>query len=509
MKQFIILILIQFTFLSAQDSTRSVALKKNLPKRTKTIIKAKYPSYQLLNGFLLVKEANEGDPFAQQELGSRYLKGKGFDPDTTKAIEWFKKAVDQDLPQAIYNYAVLYYNGIGFEWNPYEAYRLFRKSAFQNLALGKYAFGILLTENLIVNRNYAEAYKWFKSSAEMGFEPAEKALEQFEKMGLKFDGSIEDSTRNDLSTEETFSLLNQDWELDLFNFEDSLDEEELNKSILNLLNENIDDLKNTLGVNEIRDSLNVVDTTSAIEVINYAAENGSPEALMITGRNFEAGLVNDKDKIKALVNYIRAFRLGSRKAAQYTLKMIKDQTIFEDLKKEIDNGNPDAMYAWAGLIALGFDYRLSDEQAVELLEDAVKVDHVHSIIEKGLCYYNGTLVDQNREKSIEYWQRAVNLGSKEAEIRIIFDKINNIEKYDDIKSEIEALEKFSDEGSVLAQAVLAYCYQKGFGVPLNKAMAAKLYRQASSRGNEAAWNSLRKMYDDIRPDEAEFVIFEE
>lgn len=493
----------------AQDSTKSVVLKDNQPVRKKKIIKAKYPSYQLLNGFILVKEANEGDPFAQQELGSRYLIGKGFQPDTVKAISWLKKAVDQELPQAIYNYAILYFNGIGFEWNPFEAYRLFKKSAFNNLAQGKYAYGVLLTENLIVNRNYSEAYKWIKNSAEMGFEPAEDALKQFEKMGMKFDESSTDSTINQQNPEESFALLNQDWELDLFSFDDSLDEKKVNENILNLFSENIPDLKNTLGVKEIKDTLNLVDTTNAIQIINYAADNGSPEALMIKGRNYEAGLVNKKNRIKALANYIRAFRLGSRKAAEYTLKLTRDQSVFDELKEEVDDGNPEAMYAWAGLIALGFDYRLTDEQAVELLEDAVEEDHVPSIIEKGLCYYNGTLVEQDKEKSIEYWEKAVKLGSKEAEIRIIFDKINNIEEYDNLDDEINVLEKYADEGSVLAQAVLAYCYEKGLGVATDKAKASQLYRQAAARGNEAAWNSLKKMYDDLRPDETEFVIFEE
>ena len=69
------------------------------------------------------------------------------------------------------------------------------------------------------------------------------------------------------------------------------------------------------------------------------------------------------------------------------------------------------------------------------------------------------------------------------------------------------LKTYSNKGSVLAEAALAYCYEKGIGVNQNKARAARLYRQAAQRGNEAAYNSLRNMYDEIRPDEEEFQIY--
>ena len=65
----------------------------------------------------------------------------------------------------------------------------------------------------------------------------------------------------------------------------------------------------------------------------------------------------------------------------------------------------------------------------------------------------------------------------------------------------------ANQGSVLAQAALAYCYENGIGVDKRKSMAARLYRQAAYRGNENAYNSLKRMYDEIRPDDEEFEIY--
>ena len=82
-------------------------------------------------------------------------------------------------------------------------------------------------------------------------------------------------------------------------------------------------------------------------------------------------LKTEEDLVKASARYIHAYRLGSRKAAEYLINLVQSQDYFTLLKKYIDQENPDAMYVWAGLIALGLDYQLSDEQALELLKKGV------------------------------------------------------------------------------------------------------------------------------------------
>ena len=96
----------------AQDSTRSEAFRDNFPRKY-PLIKAKYPSYSLIAGYVLVTEANRNDPYAEHELGLRYLLANGFQADTAKAIYWIRKAVDQNLPAARFNYGIMLYNGIG------------------------------------------------------------------------------------------------------------------------------------------------------------------------------------------------------------------------------------------------------------------------------------------------------------------------------------------------------------------------------------------------------------
>ncbi len=80
----IIIIIFYFLFVSAsiaQDSTTSAAFKNNIPKPKYPLIKPKYPAYPLVAGYVLQQEAKKGDPFAQHELGLRYILGQGFHPD--------------------------------------------------------------------------------------------------------------------------------------------------------------------------------------------------------------------------------------------------------------------------------------------------------------------------------------------------------------------------------------------------------------------------------------------
>ena len=61
--------------------------------------------------------AKAGDPIAQNDLGAMYQKGEIVHQDYSKAVEWYQKAADQNLPIAQYNLAYCYEFGLGTEQN--------------------------------------------------------------------------------------------------------------------------------------------------------------------------------------------------------------------------------------------------------------------------------------------------------------------------------------------------------------------------------------------------------
>ena len=102
----------------AQDTTQSLAFKNKRPQQNSPYFYRPDLAYQIWQKFRLTQEANAGDPLAQHELGLRFLLGEGVPADTSQAVFWIKKAADQNLTSAKYNYAILLINGIGIQWDP-------------------------------------------------------------------------------------------------------------------------------------------------------------------------------------------------------------------------------------------------------------------------------------------------------------------------------------------------------------------------------------------------------
>lgn len=501
-----VILLLIATLCYAQDSTRSEAFKDNRLFRP-SIFKAKYPSYSLLAGYLLTTEANRGDPFAQHELGIRYLIGQGFPADTVKAVYWIRKAVDQNLPSARYNYGILLYNGIGVPWNPFEAYVNFKSAGESGLPEAQFAYGILLTDNLTVNRNLNESYKWFNKSAKAGFAPAKEILKQFEKMNFIYVDEKSTKENGSVVNDETAKIINPNWDLDFYDFDKSENEKDNEQYVNELLNKNSKELKRMFGLDDFNENLGLKDTTG-MGILNFAADNGSPEALFIIGKSLERGILMNENIISAASNYLRAYRLGSFKAGENLFRLLQDEKFSNLLKEKIKTGDAESMFVWAGMAALGYNNQITEKQALDFLRTAVSKKHVPSMIELGLLYSSGSLVEKSREKAVEYWKMAKDMGSKEAEVRISFITVSENPNNIEVEKNIKLLINSANNGSVLAQAYLGLCYEKGLGVKENRAISVRYYRQAAQRGNQAAMNSLKRLYDDIRPPDEEFHIFE-
>ena len=158
------------------------------------------------------------------------------------------------------------------------------------------------------------------------------------------------------------------------------------------------------------------------------------------------------------------------------------------------------------MTALQLDLTLNDQKALELLEKSSNQHHIPSLIELGLCSYQGRWLKQDKNAAIAIWNEAASFGSREAKVRIAAAKVTGDFSDHEYAMYLPILFEAAQEGAIIAQLALAYCYEHGFGVQENKGEAARLYRICAQRGSQNAIQSLRRMYDDIRPEEQEFVI---
>ena len=173
------------------------------------------------------KAAERGDPWAQVRYGERLKNGVfGVEKNVDEAVQWFRKAADQDCyegfcqlgncyengegvekdsgkakeyyrkaaaslrpwaergnPWAQVNYGEWLMPGFGVEKNTAEGVQWFRKSAETNNARAMYCLGICYEKGEGVERDLNEAEAWFRKALEAGYGPdAQNELDRIDWM---------------------------------------------------------------------------------------------------------------------------------------------------------------------------------------------------------------------------------------------------------------------------------------------------------------------------------------
>ena len=486
-----------FSALFAQKHPNSPVLKSYVPTDSHSLVLPGDLSYDLWQNFMLMKKANDGDPIAQHELGIRYISGKGFPADTVKAAYWITKAAAQGLPSARFNLGILEDNGWGLPWNPFDAYKDFQFAAHHEMPEAEYALGIAYLDNLVVPRDEKEAYCRVQAAADSGYEPAMETLTIFAQRGIGKKGPEENSLSNDTAMSSPSKVIYLDFNRDTSSHSnDTTLAEEASQN----------------GSEELRkresDQLLTADTTavdtSIVRLVQQAADAGSPEALTMMGRWYEMGTYVKQDAVTASLYYIRAIHCDSPRAPELLWNLVHGHQYFELLKSRVDKKDADAESVWASLIALQFDYQLTQEQALGMLETAAKKKNISALIELGLWYAQGGPVEKSRTRAIALWREAALLGSREAKVRYAVSELMSSRDSSNVSDVVPFLTDAMHDGSVLAEVALGFCAEEGFGVPQNIGEASRLYRKSAQRGSVIGFNALKRLYDSIRPAEVQF-----
>lgn len=481
--------------------TSPVFKKYRPPANPPPLIEPSDALFQIWQTFLVTRKANAGDMLAQHELGLRYLFGKGTAPDTAKAAYWTKKAAAQGYVPARFNEGILDYHGWGVPWDPFSAYRDFRYCAERKMPEAEFAMAQFLTEDLVVPRNDEAAIAWVRSAADSGYAPAKEVLSRLERQ--RSIRSAEDSLHAS-GTPSNPGLVFLDIPADTSaTTNDSL-----------LLREAIRTagpaLKRALGMTKMLEGELQTDS-STMAGVRQAAAAGSPEALTLLGRACEKGTGVPRDAVKACAYYVRAIRVDSPRAGELLWNLLQEKGTVAQITAAAAAGNPEARFAWAGISALGLDSPLlqakayiTPAQAFQMLVKSADDGFLPSRVEEGLCYYAGRWIPRNMEKAVAAWRDAAQRGSLDAQVRLVLTSLRASGDTAGRGSATALLASAAEQGSVLAEFGLGYCYETGTGVAPRNAEAARYYRAASVRGSQDAYRALRRMHDAVRPDDAEF-----
>ncbi len=456
---------------------------------------------EMWDEFLLVQHANSGDPIAEHQLGLRYLLGNGFFADTVRAAEWIAKAARKNLLTARYNYGILLNNGWGVHWNPYESFHNIRYAALKGLTDAEYVYGLFFVENLVVPRNIDTAVRWIRAAADSGFAPALATLNEMKRRGIrqaegKSGGdptAAGEPAASGVAAQSSLEPIFLDFSRDSL---PAVHDSTLLKEALSSVH----------GAGTAPDSSSADSTVTEdmLREIRAAADEGSPEALTMLGRIFERGRGVTQDAVTASSYYLRAIRFDSPRAPALLWGIVRVDRYFASLKQRVDRGDPAAEFTWASLIDLGFDNRLTEQQALHMLEDAAGQGYPEAVVQLGLCYYSGKWVKKDPRRGSELLQQARKLGNNEADIRLCLTNLRTGRRDADAEACIYRLARHAGNGSLLASATLGYCYEHGFGAGADTAKAVSTLRNAAERGSRIAYDELRDLYDALRPQQAEF-----
>lgn len=449
---------------------------------------------QVIETFALMQQANGGNVSAQHELGYRYLVGRGLPADTLKAAEWIIRAANKGMALAQFNAGILHMNAMGVPWDPFTAFSWFKRAAAEELPAAEFALGLQYVDGLTVRKDIGKSYTLVARSATAGYDQAKTVLEEFKRLGFDSLAAKPTEKKRDATGKpmEEFVYLNFATVSDA-NVGDSTLLRELQRELGN----GIEDTVTILTRNEERER---------IRKFEAEASRGIPEAFTVLGRMFERGLGTEPDLIRSAVYYLRANRLESPRAPVLLAELVESEQFMRELTAKSLAGDKDARYVWAALAAIEFDRLLGPAQALKLLEEniAAQPPHALSLLELGVWYATGRNVKLDPEMALSLWRKAAEAGIHEADVRIAVAEV--LLGRAGSERHLPMLREEAEKGSVLAQTAVGFCLEKGIGSPVDKPGASITYRRAAQRGSQAAYYALKRMYDEIRPPDAEYVV---
>ena len=116
--------------------------------------------------------AEQGNSFAQYNLGVMYENGEGVSENDADAVKWYRLAAEQGRARAQNNLGVMYENGEGVPENDAETIKWFRLAAGKGNASAQLNLGFMYFDGDGVPQNNVRAYVWWSVAAVQGHENA-------------------------------------------------------------------------------------------------------------------------------------------------------------------------------------------------------------------------------------------------------------------------------------------------------------------------------------------------
>ena len=125
------------------------------------------------NGIAALRSsAHDGDPRAQNHLGTLFEDGRLVARDFGRAVFWYRKSAEQGNAEGQLNLGRMYRGGMGIERDERRAAYWYRAAARQGVAAAQFFLGLMYETGRGVEGDPEKAWMWFSLAAEQGDEDA-------------------------------------------------------------------------------------------------------------------------------------------------------------------------------------------------------------------------------------------------------------------------------------------------------------------------------------------------
>ena len=224
----------------------------------------------------------------------------------------------------------------------------------------------------------------------------------------------------------------------------------------------------------------------------------------------------------------------------YKKSQIDYTTYNQELVTAADDGDAEAQAALADCYFFGYGVKIDLNKAFEWYQKAADQDNPIGVYGLGKCYYNGNGIDRdtikgqdyfnqagemllkmtdsdnaevirligncysgwydgvenNYDKAISYYRKAVELGNKYALVNLGNSYFDGEGVKNDAEEAVKWYRKAAEQGITGGQFALGWCYNNGEGVKKDAEEAVKWYRKAAEQGSADAQCNLGACYED-------------
>lgn len=214
------------------------------------------------------------------------------------------------------------------------------------------------------------------------------------------------------------------------------------------------------------------DTGNKVYLIDVDAKKDEKNADMLDSEE----LFNDNHRVKVIHLYEKEI-LENIMGIDWKKKVEKDKLIIPERRE---------------MLTALFDY-LSRTSSANILESESNSNNPNIQYALGVLYYQGE--NSDIDKAIEHFEKAKNLGSKEAISKLAECYFYNRGKEDYFDKTIELCNKEGVEFNTKLLFGIALSYWSGEGVPVDKSEAVKWFTKAAEQGDADAQYILGICYD--------------